>query len=96
MDLQRTTERPPGRDAADPVVALASELVRCPSVTPEDAGCQDWLAARLEPLGFTIEKIVCGNVANLLRIGGRGLPGGTTLLRLLVRHGRRQPRPSES
>lgn len=43
----------------------ARELVSRRSITPEDAGCQDWLAGRLEPLGFRIEKIVTGGVSNL-------------------------------
>ncbi|MBV8939931.1 MAG: M20/M25/M40 family metallo-hydrolase, partial [Alphaproteobacteria bacterium] len=32
---------------------LAMELMRCPSVTPQDAGAQKVLAAVLESLGFT-------------------------------------------
>jgi succinyl-diaminopimelate desuccinylase len=46
-------------------IAYAEELVGRRSITPEDAGCQDWLASRLEPLGFRIEKIVMGGVSNL-------------------------------
>jgi succinyl-diaminopimelate desuccinylase len=74
MDLQRTTERAPGRDAADPVVALACELVRCPSVTPEDAGCQAIVARRLEPLGFRCESIPSGGVTNLWARRGSAAP----------------------
>jgi hypothetical protein len=36
------------------------------------------------------------NLAQLLRSGGRGLPGGTSLLQLLRRHGRRQDPPSRN
>ena len=74
MDLQRTTERAPGRDAGDPVVALACELVRCPSVTPEDAGCQAMVARRLEPLGFRCESIASGGVTNLWARRGNAAP----------------------
>ncbi|HEY3048256.1 MAG TPA: succinyl-diaminopimelate desuccinylase [Polaromonas sp.] len=39
---------------------LAEQLISRPSVTPDDAGCQAILAARLEPLGFKCETIVSG------------------------------------
>lgn len=44
---------------------LARELIARPSVTPDDAGCQQVLAERLEPLGFAIEKLRFGEVDNL-------------------------------
>jgi succinyl-diaminopimelate desuccinylase len=46
-------------------IEYAKELIRRRSVTPEDAGCQDWLAEKLAPLGFRIEKIITGGVTNL-------------------------------
>ncbi len=49
------------------------ELIAHPSTTPDDAGCQDWLATKLEPLGFTVEKIVSKDVTNLwARRGSEG------------------------
>jgi succinyl-diaminopimelate desuccinylase len=39
---------------------LAEQLISRPSVTPDDAGCQAILAARLAPLGFDCETIVSG------------------------------------
>jgi len=57
-----------------PVIEYASELVRRASVTPEDAGCQDWLADKLAPLGFQIEKIVMGGVTNLWARRGTTAP----------------------
>ncbi|MET0310674.1 MAG: M20/M25/M40 family metallo-hydrolase, partial [Burkholderiaceae bacterium] len=39
---------------------LAEQLISRASVTPDDAGCQDILAARLAPLGFACETIVGG------------------------------------
>jgi succinyl-diaminopimelate desuccinylase len=39
---------------------LAEQLISCISITPDDAGCQAILAARLAPLGFTCETIVSG------------------------------------
>ena len=39
---------------------LAEQLISRPSVTPDDAGCQAILVARLEALGFTCETIASG------------------------------------
>ena len=39
---------------------LAEALIARPSVTPEDAGCIDLIAARLAPLGFVAEVIDSG------------------------------------
>ncbi len=44
---------------------LARELVRRPSITPEDAGCQDLLAGHLGALGFRIRSMPFGAVSNL-------------------------------
>jgi succinyl-diaminopimelate desuccinylase len=42
--------------ATDPI-ELAQALIRCPSVTPADAGAQAVLAAALRPLGFAVEEL---------------------------------------
>jgi succinyl-diaminopimelate desuccinylase len=39
---------------------LAEQLISRPSVTPEDAGCLELIAARLTPLGFICERIDSG------------------------------------
>jgi succinyl-diaminopimelate desuccinylase len=39
---------------------LAEQLISCPSVTPDDAGCQSIIAARLQALGFDCETIIRG------------------------------------
>src|SRR5438552_576896 len=44
---------------------LARELIARRSITPEDGGCQELLAARLARLGFAIEPVRSGEVANL-------------------------------
>jgi succinyl-diaminopimelate desuccinylase len=55
------------------VLALAQDLIARCSVTPEDAGCQALLAARLERAGFTIEHLPFGPVKNLWAThGSRG------------------------
>lgn len=41
------------------------DLIARPSVTPLDAGCQALIAARIEPLGFSCESMVFGEVTNL-------------------------------
>ena len=38
-----------------PALALTEELLRRPSVSPEDHGCLDIIGARLEALGLTEE-----------------------------------------
>jgi len=43
---------------------LTTELIRRPSITPEDTGCQAILCGRLAALGFEIESLPCGEVAN--------------------------------
>jgi succinyl-diaminopimelate desuccinylase len=59
----------------DPL-ALARDLIRCPSVTPEDAGALDVLQAALEPLGFACHRLTfseagTAEVDNLYaRLGG--------------------------
>ena len=44
------------------------------SITPDDAGCQELLAARLAPLGFHVEHVRCGNVSNLWARRGKDAP----------------------
>ena len=51
----------------------AKELIRRPSVTPDDAGCQQWLAEKLTALGFRCEHLRFGEVDNLwARLGDAG------------------------
>jgi succinyl-diaminopimelate desuccinylase len=57
--------RPSPVFAADPTLELASALIARPSITPDDAGCQSLLAARLAPLGFRCETLVANGVTNL-------------------------------
>ncbi|MDI1298592.1 succinyl-diaminopimelate desuccinylase [Methylotenera sp.] len=46
-------------------LSLAIDLLTRRSNTPEDAGCQDLMISRLEPLGFKIERMRFSNVDNL-------------------------------
>ncbi len=56
------------------VVDLTCELIARPSVTPDDAGCQALLAARLRSAGFTVESLRHGEVDNLWATHGQGAP----------------------
>ncbi|MBC6941532.1 MAG: succinyl-diaminopimelate desuccinylase [Xanthomonadales bacterium] len=56
------------------VLDLTCELIRRASVTPDDAGCQALIAARLENAGFTIEHLRFGEVDNLWAAHGSGAP----------------------
>ena len=44
---------------------LAKALIARPSITPDDAGCQELLKAQLAPLGFRFETIERNGVTNL-------------------------------
>ncbi len=50
---------------SDPTLDLAQQIIARPSVTPEDGGCCDLFAERLQALGFSIEFINRNGVTNL-------------------------------
>ena len=53
------------RSSVTPTLRLAMALIARASVTPDDAGCQALIRARLEALGFACESIDHGEVSNL-------------------------------
>lgn len=55
-------------------VDLAAKLIRCPSVTPIDAGALDVLEDALKPLGFTTTRLKFDDVDNLYAEIGSGDP----------------------
>jgi succinyl-diaminopimelate desuccinylase len=55
-------------------LALTEQLLRLPSVSPEDHGCLDVICARLGPLGFHNERLSYGPVENLWATRGSGAP----------------------
>ena len=62
----------------DPV-ALAAELIRCPSITPARGEVFDLVQAALEPMGFTVHRWVLGEAPdgpteNMVAIRGSGSP----------------------
>ena len=58
----------------NPVFELAKELISRVSVTPEDAGCQELIGARLNQLGFQTRQINAEGVHNLWAWRGTGSP----------------------
>ena len=75
--------------AAIDAVALCQALIRCPSVTPEEAGALGVLEAALKPLGFKCERLrfeAPGTepVENLYaRLGDAKPPTSATILSLV-------------
>ena len=53
---------------------LAVALVQRASITPKDEGCQLLIAQYLQPLGFEIERLRCGEVDNLWARRGKSAP----------------------
>jgi succinyl-diaminopimelate desuccinylase len=55
-------------------LALAKDLISRRSVTPDDAGCQELMIARLEALGFNIERLRFEDVDNFWARRGNSAP----------------------
>lgn len=53
---------------------LTQSLIRLPSVTPKDEGCQALMRARLEALGFEISDLPFGDVSNFWARLGTAAP----------------------
>ena len=49
---------------------LAYELIKCESITPNDAGCQDLMIGRLKSAGFSIQNLPSGDVKNFWAVHG--------------------------
>lgn len=58
----------------DRTLDLAKQLIARPSVTPKDEGCQELMIARLEPLGFKVERLRFGEVDNFWARRGTARP----------------------
>lgn len=57
-----------------PTIKLAQALISRPSVTPDDAGCQQLLCERLGAIGFACESLRFGEVENLWARRGESGP----------------------
>jgi len=60
--------------ADDPTLLLTQDLIRRPSVSPEDQGCLQVIAQRLQAVGFKIERMPFGPVENLWATHGSERP----------------------
>lgn len=58
----------------DSTLSLAIALLGRPSVTPDDGGCLELLAGRLQPLGFVCERMDRNGVVNLWARRGQSAP----------------------
>lgn len=56
------------------VIALAQALIQRPSVTPEDAGCQELINARLAKIGFNNETLFFVDTLNTWSRKGQSYP----------------------
>jgi succinyl-diaminopimelate desuccinylase len=59
---------------SSPILALAQDLIGRRSLTPDDAGCCEMLAGRLERIGFAVEWMNRDGVTNLWATRGSGGP----------------------
>ncbi|MCL2897473.1 succinyl-diaminopimelate desuccinylase [Brenneria tiliae] len=55
-----------------PVIELAQQLIKRPSLSPNDEGCQALLIERLKAIGFTIEPMNFGDTQNVWAWRGAG------------------------
>ena len=55
-----------------PVIELTQQLIRRPSLSPDDAGCQALMIERLRAIGFTVERMDFGDTQNFWAWRGQG------------------------
>ncbi len=56
-----------------PVIELAQQLIKRPTLSPHDEGCQQLLIARLKAIGFTVETLDFDDTQNFWAWRGEGL-----------------------
>lgn len=56
------------------IQSILTKLIELPSITPNDAGCQDFLAKELQALGFECQRLDNPPVSNLFARRGTGAP----------------------
>ena len=77
------------------VLELTKELIKKPSVTPLDEGCQDLIASRLKKLGFEINHLPFGEVSNLWATFGEGEKTLTDLVKRMINNNNKLPSQKE-
>lgn len=66
--------KPMNSEEMSPALKLTIDLIRRPSVTPADEGCQQLMADRLAAQGFAIESMFFEDTLNLWARRGQGKP----------------------
>lgn len=56
------------------LIDLARQLIRCRSITPDDAGCQKILGETLQASSFKVEQLNSNAVNNMWAVHGEGSP----------------------
>jgi succinyl-diaminopimelate desuccinylase len=56
------------------ITDFAMQLIKIPSITPDDGGCMRLICDRLEAVGFAATHLRCGDVDNLWITHGQGDP----------------------
>ncbi|STO53715.1 succinyl-diaminopimelate desuccinylase [Canicola haemoglobinophilus] len=54
------------------IISLAQSLIQRPSISPDDQGCQQLIAERLQAVGFKLEWLPFGDTLNLWATHGEG------------------------
>lgn len=54
------------------IIQLAQALIQRPSISPQDLGCQQLIAERLQAVGFNLEWLLFGDTLNLWATHGSG------------------------
>ena len=70
-DAREDVDQRAAADVSDETLELAKQLVACPSITPDEAGCLEIVASRLAAAGFACERLDRGRVGNLWARHGR-------------------------
>src|SRR5579883_2153668 len=70
MQTQPTSETKKNSETID----LTMQLIKRPSISPEDAGCQEILIDRLSKIGFDVERLKFGSTSNFWATHGSGAP----------------------
>lgn len=58
-----------------PVIELAQQLIKRPSLSPNDEGCQQLMIDRLQAIGFTVEAMDFEDTQNFWAWRGEGQTG---------------------
>ena len=74
MSVDPVTMPPASADPAASTLALVEDLIRRPSVSPDDHGCLEVIGQRLRAVGFDVERLTFGPVENIWARRGKGRP----------------------